>query len=208
MKVARSGSSSSANWMVFSIVSSVSCGMPKMKKPMVCSPAACAQRKALRTMSRVWPFLITSRRICGSPLSTPKPTRLQPAAFISWNSSASAWLTFMPWMVTQGTVFSPSSISARHRSLARSSFRFQMSSVRPISVARRSLHQPAPLADDVGHRARPPGVAGDRLGAVGALVGAAPAGHDGVGAGIASAAHRSAAAGWCSGVILYRSWAG
>ena len=56
-----------------------------------------------------------------------------------------------------------------------------MSSVRPISVAREILHQPAPLADHVIHRARPPGVAGDRFGAVGALVGAPTAGHDGVG---------------------------
>ena len=78
-------------------------------------------------------------------------------------------------------MFSPSAVMRRHSSLARSSFRFQMSSVRPISVARQILHQPAPLADHVIHRARPPGVAGDRLGAVGALVGAPAAGHDGVG---------------------------
>ena len=83
MKFARSGSSSSANLIVFSMVSSVSCGMPKMKKPMVCSPASLAQRNALRTWSSDWLFLITLRRMVGSPLSTPKPTRLQPACFIN-----------------------------------------------------------------------------------------------------------------------------
>jgi hypothetical protein len=44
------------------------------------------------------------------------------------------------------------------------------------------LHQPAPFADHIVHRARPPGVTGDRLRAVRTLVGAPAAGHDGVGA--------------------------
>ena len=125
--------------MVFSMVSSLSPGMPKMKKPMVWSPAALALAKASRTMSTVWPLRITLRSMFSSPFSTPKPTRLQPAAFINWKSSRSEWLTFMPWTVTHGTVFSPSSTKRRQSSLARGSLRFQMSSVTPISVAPKPL---------------------------------------------------------------------
>ena len=76
---------------------------------MVCRSAALAQRKASRTMSRVWPLRMTFFSIQGSPFSTPKPTRLAPAAFIRWKSSGSVWLTFMPCTVVQGTVFRPSS---------------------------------------------------------------------------------------------------
>jgi len=45
------------------------------------------------------------------------------------------------------------------------------------------FHQPAPLGDDIFHAAGPPGVAGDRLGAVGTLIRTPPRGDDGVGAG-------------------------
>ena len=113
--------------------------MPKIKKPIVCKPAALALANASRTWSSVCPLRMTLRSMFSSPFSTPKPTRRQPAAFINWNSSRSVWFTFMPCTVTQGTVFSPSSISRRHNSLARGSLRFQMSSVTPISVA------PSPL---------------------------------------------------------------
>ena len=44
----------------------------------------------------------------------------------------------MPCTVTQGTVFSPSSTNLRQSSFARGSFKFQMSSVTPISVAPKS----------------------------------------------------------------------
>ena len=65
----------------------------------------------------------------------------------------------MPCTVTQGTVFSPSAVMRRHSSLARSSFRFQMSSVRPISVARRSFtsqrHSPITLSTERGRQVSP-----------------------------------------------------
>ena len=132
------------------------------------------------------------------PLSTPKPTRLQPARFMSCNSSRSVSPARIPWMVIQGTAFRPSSISMRQIGLGA----IQVGGHRVVRHADlggpQVAHQPAPLGDDVLGRARPPGPPGDRPWSSRCSVGAAARSDDGVGPRVRVAGRRSAAAGWCS----------
>jgi hypothetical protein len=103
---------------------------------------------------------------------------LQPAAFINWKSSRSVWLTFMPCTVTQGTVFSPSCDQPATEFLGARQLEVPDVVGDADLGGAQAVHQPLPFLHHTLHRARPPGVAGDRLGAEGALVGAAAAGQD------------------------------
>ena len=62
------------------MLSSVSPGRPKMKKPHVSRPMSFAIRIALRTWSLVMPFF-TSFSTRSLPLSIPKPTLHRPTSF-------------------------------------------------------------------------------------------------------------------------------